>query len=79
MAIWPGGDAPDKLVEHYAAVSSRSLAGLDYWDVLSGALTVERGGGWVATYRDLDVAVDETLIHNRANVFMHEALRRAQQ
>ncbi len=77
LAIWPGGDAPDQLLEQYVAVTSRSLAGLDYWDILSGALTVERGGGWVAMYRDLDVAVDETLIRDRANAFMHEALRRA--
>jgi hypothetical protein len=77
LAIWPGGDAPDQLLEQYVAVTSRPLAGLDYWDILSGALTVERGGGWVAMYRDLDVAVDETLIRDRANAFMHEALRRA--
>jgi aminoglycoside phosphotransferase (APT) family kinase protein len=77
LAIWPGGDAPGQLLEHYVALTNRSLAGLDYWDVLSGALTVERAGGWVATYRDLDVAVDETLMRNRADAFMHEALRRA--
>jgi aminoglycoside phosphotransferase (APT) family kinase protein len=77
LAIWPGGDAPGQLLDQYVAVTDRSLAGLDYWDVLSGALTVERGGGWVAMYRDLDAAVDETLIRNRANAFMQEALRRA--
>lgn len=77
LAIWPGGDAPGHLLEQYVAVTDRSLAGLDYWDVFSGALTVERGGGWVAMYRDLDVAVDETLVRNRAFAFMQEALRRA--
>jgi aminoglycoside phosphotransferase (APT) family kinase protein len=77
LAIWPGGDAPGRLLEHYAAATNRPLAGLDYWDVLSGALTVERGGGWVAGYRDLGVAVDETAIRNRSNAFMHEALHRA--
>ena len=61
LAVWPGGDAPRQLVEHYAAMTNRSLAGLDYWDVFSGALAAERGAGWVAMYRDLDVAVDETL------------------
>jgi aminoglycoside phosphotransferase (APT) family kinase protein len=77
LAVWPGGDAPRKLLEHYQAMTGRSLAGLDYWDVLSGALAVEHGGGWVAMYRDLDAAVDETLIRNRAQAFLHEALRRA--
>ena len=58
-------------------MTARSLAGLDCWDVLSGALSVEHGGGWVATYRDLDVAVDETLVRDRSTTFLDEALRRA--
>lgn len=77
LAVWPGGDAPRQLVERYAAMTNRSLAGLDYWDVFSGALSVEHGGGWVAMYRDLDVTVDETLIRDRSRAFLHEALRRA--
>lgn len=77
LAVWPGGDAPSELLEHYAALTDRSLAGLDDWDILSGALSVEHGGGWVAMYRDLDVAVDETLIRDRSRAFLHEALRRA--
>jgi hypothetical protein len=51
--------------------------GLGYRDVLSSALSVEQGGGWVAMYRDLDVAVDGTLIRNRSDAFLHAALRRA--
>lgn len=77
LAVWPGGDAPRRLAEHYAAMTDRSLTGLDHWDILSGALSVEHGGGWVAMYRDLDVAVDETLIRDRSLAFLHEALRRA--
>jgi aminoglycoside phosphotransferase (APT) family kinase protein len=77
LAVWPGGDAPRQLLDHYVAITNRSLAGLDYWDILSGALSVEHGGGWIAMYRDLDVAVDETLIRDRSEAFLHEALRRA--
>lgn len=77
LAVWPGGDAPRRLVEHYGAMTDRSLAGLDQWDVLSGALAVEKGGGWVAMYRGLDVAVDGALSRDRSTAFLHAALRRA--
>jgi aminoglycoside phosphotransferase (APT) family kinase protein len=77
LAVWPGGDAPRRLLDHYVATTDRPVAGLDHWDVFSGALSVERGGGWVSMYRDLDVALDKALIRDRSLAFLQDALRRA--
>jgi aminoglycoside phosphotransferase (APT) family kinase protein len=77
LAVWPGGDAPDLLLEHYRAATTGSLAGLDYWDALSGAVTAEVRGGRVEVFRELGVAIDEELIQARAVAFMKGALRRA--
>jgi len=77
LAIWPGDDAPERLLDHYAATTMRSTDGLAYWDVLSGAISVEHGGDWLAMYRDLDVAVDADVIRHRSNAFLREALGRA--
>jgi prepilin-type processing-associated H-X9-DG protein len=45
LAVWAGGDAPEMLLEQYLAASTGSVAGLEYWDVLSGAVTIQTVNG----------------------------------
>jgi len=37
-SLWPGATHRNQLLNHYAAAAERSIAGVDYWDVVSGAL-----------------------------------------
>jgi Ser/Thr protein kinase RdoA (MazF antagonist) len=77
LSIWPGGDAPDRFLEHYSSAVNRSVDGLGYWDALSGALTFEHGPRVAASFRDLGMSVDEELVLSRSSAFLAAALRRA--
>ena len=72
LAIRPGGDAPDLLAAAYAARTGRSLEGLAYWDILTGALTLQYAANDHPFLQSLNV--DEIVA--RATAFVDEALAR---
>ena len=77
-AIWPGGDAPNLLAAAYTKRTGRSLDGLAYWDILTGALTLQSAAnGHLHRYLEaLQVPLDATQAAERATAFIDNALAR---
>jgi aminoglycoside phosphotransferase (APT) family kinase protein len=76
LAVWPGGDAPELLRAHYGQITSRTLDGLGYWDVLSGAVFLGYGADWLAAVRHalgIELTAEQAL--ERASSFVDDALR----
>jgi aminoglycoside phosphotransferase (APT) family kinase protein len=76
LAVWPGGAAPDLLLEQYVAASGRQVDGLDDWDVLASARTAEDVGGLVAIFGDLGVPLGRAAIRRRSTDFLRRTLLR---
>jgi aminoglycoside phosphotransferase (APT) family kinase protein len=76
LAIWPGGDAPDRFTDAYALETGRPLDGLPLWDVLSGALTLEHAPFVPLLYESFDVPIATEEIGDRAAAFVERALER---
>lgn len=76
LAIWPGGGAPELFGAHYARLSPRSLDGLAYWDMLAGAIILQRKPNWLAMYHSLGVNISADQLGHGAAAFIDDALAR---
>jgi aminoglycoside phosphotransferase (APT) family kinase protein len=76
LAIWPGGDAPDAVAVAYTERTGRQLDGLPYWDVLSGAITLNNAAAWAPLYDALHVPLNPVEVAGRATAFIDTALSR---
>jgi aminoglycoside phosphotransferase (APT) family kinase protein len=82
LAIWVGASAADLFARHYAELTGRPLDGLFYWDIVSGAITVEQARPWTdpqwsTVYGGLGGDLDPDLARRRAIAFLDTALERA--
>jgi Ser/Thr protein kinase RdoA (MazF antagonist) len=76
IAIRPGGDAPDLLAAAYAARTGRSLEGLAYWDILTGALTLRESANRHPLYEASQESLEATEVAARTTAFIDTALAR---
>lgn len=76
LAVWPGGAAGAQFTAGYASLTGRSLDGLAYWDVLSGAVSLLYEQRWMSIYRSLGLSLEPGLARLRLLTFIDAALKR---
>ena len=76
LATWPGGEAAELFLAHYARRSGRPSDGLACWDVVAGAMILSNRHDWMAMYHSLGVNLSAELISQRIAAFIDAALTR---
>lgn len=74
LAVWPGGDTPDRFLAAYGEHSRTSLAGLASWDLLAATIALQHAADWMPLYHEVDITLGE--VRARADDFIDSALER---
>lgn len=74
LAIWPGGDAPNRFLEAYRSASGNPLPTQPLWDVLAADRALEWHHVWMPVYADLGVPRDPAAVRAALRDFVSVAL-----